>query len=152
MIFYVQSPPCCCSSSPSPSPYSSPSPYCSSATPGTTLQKQNAKNLKKIFSEKEYWGLSPNFHIHFCWRKYVDQSWEYIHRSQTHECGNWDWGLAIPRKGIYKRNCRCSAGARPGTARQDLKQKQYKFRTRSALMPVWTPPMNKSAELTQWAF
>jgi hypothetical protein len=22
--------------------------------------------------------------------KYVDQSWEYINRSQTHECGNWD--------------------------------------------------------------
>jgi hypothetical protein len=25
----------------------------------------------------------------FCWRKYVDRSWEYINRSQTHECGNW---------------------------------------------------------------
>ncbi len=34
---------------------------------------------------------------------------EYINRSQTHECGNWGWGRAIPRKGIYKRNCRCSA-------------------------------------------
>jgi hypothetical protein len=22
--------------------------------------------------------------------KYLDQSWEYINRSQTHECGNWD--------------------------------------------------------------
>jgi hypothetical protein len=29
-----------------------------------TLQRQNAKNLKQIFPEKEYWGLSPNFHIH----------------------------------------------------------------------------------------
>jgi hypothetical protein len=27
---------------------------------------------------------------------------------QTHECGNWGWGRAIPRKGIHKRNCRCS--------------------------------------------
>ncbi len=45
----------------------------------------------------------------FCWRKYVDRSWEYINRPQTHECGNWGWGCAIPRKGIYKRNCRCSA-------------------------------------------
>jgi hypothetical protein len=45
----------------------------------------------------------------FCWRKYVDRSSEYINRSQTHECGNWGWGRAIPRKGIYKRNCRCSA-------------------------------------------
>jgi hypothetical protein len=28
------------------------------------LQKQNAKNLKQIFPEKEYRSLSPNFHIH----------------------------------------------------------------------------------------
>jgi hypothetical protein len=92
-------------------------------SPGSTptLQRQNAENLKQIFPKKEYRGLSPNFHIHvsvsklyirwvclFCWRKYVDWSWEYINRSQTHECRNWGWGRAIPRKGIYKRNCRCS--------------------------------------------
>ncbi len=29
---------------------------------GTTLQRQNAENLKQIFPEKEYRGLSPNFH------------------------------------------------------------------------------------------
>jgi hypothetical protein len=29
-----------------------------------TLQRQNAENLKKIFPEKEYRGLSPNFHNH----------------------------------------------------------------------------------------
>ncbi len=45
----------------------------------------------------------------FCWRKYVDRSWENINRSQTHDCWNWGWGRAIPRKGIYKRNCLCSA-------------------------------------------
>jgi hypothetical protein len=28
------------------------------------LQRQNAENLKQILPEKEYWGLSPNFHIH----------------------------------------------------------------------------------------
>ncbi len=28
------------------------------------LQRQNAENLKLIFPEKEYRGLSPNFHIH----------------------------------------------------------------------------------------
>ncbi len=31
---------------------------------GPTLQRQNAEYLKLIFPEKEYWGLSPNFHIH----------------------------------------------------------------------------------------
>jgi hypothetical protein len=28
------------------------------------LQRQNAENLKQIIPEKEYRGLSPNFHIH----------------------------------------------------------------------------------------
>ncbi len=28
--------------------------------------------------------------------KYVDRSWEYINLSQTHECGIWGWGRAIP--------------------------------------------------------
>ncbi len=46
----------------------------------------------------------------FCWRKYVDWSWDYINRSQTHECGNWGWGRAIPRKGIHKWDLRCSGG------------------------------------------
>jgi hypothetical protein len=29
-----------------------------------TLQRKKADNLKQIFPEKEYRGLSPNFHIH----------------------------------------------------------------------------------------
>ncbi len=40
---------------------------------------------------------------------YVDRSWEYINRSQTHKCGNRDCGRAIPRKGIHKWDLRCSA-------------------------------------------
>ncbi len=32
----------------------------------------------------------------------------YINRSQRHECWNWGWGRAIPRKGIYKGDFRCS--------------------------------------------
>jgi hypothetical protein len=30
----------------------------------TVLQRQNTEISKQIFSEKEYRGLSPNFHIH----------------------------------------------------------------------------------------
>ncbi len=30
----------------------------------TALQRQIAENLKQIFPDKEYRGLSPNFHIH----------------------------------------------------------------------------------------
>ncbi len=40
--------------------------------------------------------------------KYVDRSWEYTNRSQTHECGNQDWSRAIPRKGIHKWDFHCS--------------------------------------------
>ncbi len=84
--------------------------------PRHALQRQNAENLKQIFPEKEYRGLSPNFHI-ICFHDgsafsaggnmWTDPG-NYINRSQTYECGNWSWGRAIPRKGIYKRNCRCS--------------------------------------------
>ncbi len=47
----------------------------------------------------------------FSWRKYVDRSWDYINRSHTHECGNWGWGRAIPRKGIHKWYFRCSVSS-----------------------------------------
>ncbi len=53
--------------------------------------------------------IFPRWVCLFCWRKYVHWTWEYINRSRTHECENSGWGRAIPRKGIYKRNCRCSA-------------------------------------------
>ncbi len=35
----------------------------------STLQRQNAENLKQIFPEKEYRGLSPNFHIYVSLRE-----------------------------------------------------------------------------------
>ena len=56
--------------------------------------------------------IFPQWVCLFCRRKYVDRFWEYINRSQTHECGNWGWGRTISRKGIYKRNCRCSVGGK----------------------------------------
>ncbi len=40
---------------------------------------------------------------------YVDHSWDYINRSQTHECENWDLGRTIPRKGIHKWDFPCSS-------------------------------------------
>ncbi len=85
--------------------------------------KTKYRNFEQIFPEKEYRGLSPNFHMRlwaiyifprsvslFCWRKFVDRSWNYINRSWTNECWNWGWGRAIPRKGIYKGDFRCSVG------------------------------------------
>jgi hypothetical protein len=65
------------------------------------LQRQNTEIAKQIFPEKEYRGLSLNFHIHasvsdlyiptiglpilleeIC----IDRSRDYINRSQTREC------------------------------------------------------------------
>jgi hypothetical protein len=34
----------------------------------------------------------------FCCWEYVDQSWEYINHSQTHECGNLDWSHEFPER------------------------------------------------------
>jgi hypothetical protein len=38
----------------------------------------------------------------------VDRFWENINHSQAHECENWDWGRAMPIKGIHKWDFRCS--------------------------------------------
>ncbi len=46
--------------------------------------------------------------VYFAAAKSVDQSWEYVNRSQTHECRNWDWGRAVPFPGIHKINFRYS--------------------------------------------
>ncbi len=50
----------------------------------------------------------------FCCSLYVDHSWEYINRSQIHECRHWDWGRAIPFPGIHKLYFRYSVVSRHG--------------------------------------
>ncbi len=44
-------------------------------------------NSVYVFLFWELHGLSPNFHIHSPAEK-ADPAWEYIIRSQRHECGN----------------------------------------------------------------
>ncbi len=63
------------------------------------------KNPVYLFPEKEFRGITPNFHIHVsvsnlyihrigphisCSRIGRPIVQEYINRSQTHECGHWD--------------------------------------------------------------
>ncbi len=36
--------------------------------------------------------------------EWEDRSREFINRSNTHDCGNWDWGHAIPFLGIFVAN------------------------------------------------
>ncbi len=45
---------------------------------------------------------SQDMSAHSAAGKLVDQSWEYINRSQTHERGSWDWGRAINYLGMLK--------------------------------------------------
>jgi hypothetical protein len=62
------------------------------------------------YSQFQYSHISVRVYIFpgsvclFCCKEMqdVDRSWEHINHSQTHECGNWDWGHASPRKGIHK--------------------------------------------------
>jgi hypothetical protein len=74
-------------------------------------QKRNIGVSVPISTFMRLWVIYifPQLVCLFCWRKYVDRSWEYINRSQTHECRNWGWGHTIPRKGIHKWDFRCSA-------------------------------------------
>ncbi len=80
--------------------------------------------MKLLFPKQDFNFLSPSSFTHISVRdlyvyyqdqsaysaawKGVDRSWEYINCSQTHECGNWDWGRAVPRKGIHKWDFPCS--------------------------------------------
>jgi hypothetical protein len=67
---------------------------------GYSQQKQNTEISKQIFPEKEYRGLSPNFHIHasviylyiptmglpILLEEICRPLLRLINRSQTHEC------------------------------------------------------------------
>ncbi len=80
-----------------------------------------SRNETVISKTELWWSVSHFLHSYNCERfiyfqsaysaagKYVDRSWEYINRSQTHECENWDWGRAMPRNGIHKCDFPCSA-------------------------------------------
>jgi hypothetical protein len=68
-------------------------------------QRHNTENLNQIFPEKELRG--HNRSAYSAAGKYVNRSWEYINRSQTHECGNWDLGRAIPFLEIHKWDFHC---------------------------------------------
>ncbi len=43
----------------------------------------------------------PQFPHSSVFERYAGRSWEYINRSQAHECGNWDCGRAISNLGIF---------------------------------------------------
>jgi hypothetical protein len=72
----------------------------------------------------------------FCWRKYVDRSWDYTNCSQTHECGNWGWGRAIPRQGIHKWDFRCSVSFNWSLFRDGILRHQFDKRLEPLLHAI----------------
>jgi hypothetical protein len=90
----------------------------------TVQCKHKITKIQNIYSQKRNWAASVLTPICMClWAfflyshdrsaysaavKYVDRFWEYLNRSQTHECGNWVWGRAIPFLGIHKWDFRCT--------------------------------------------
>jgi hypothetical protein len=92
------------------------------STPLTTLQNTIPKILNKYFQKGNcadsvqistfmcHWAISifPRSVCLFCCRKICGPIWEYINRSQTHKCGNWDWGCTIPFLWIHNWDFRCS--------------------------------------------
>ncbi len=105
---------------PLPTPFHSPDPIhlryiyvfpemklCSLPISNTELQCFVSQFLNSYICERFIYF--HNRSVYFAAAKYVDRSWEYINRSQTHECENCDWGSATPRKRIQKGDFHCSA-------------------------------------------
>jgi len=56
-----------------------------------------------IYSICEIFIYFQDLSVHFPAAKYVDRSWEYINRSQIHECRNWEQGHhSVSFLGIHK--------------------------------------------------
>ncbi len=88
--------------------FQGPTPHCKDKIPNSQnkySQKRNIGISVPISTFMRLWAIYifPRSVCLFCWRKYEDRSWEGLYKSlTTHECWNWGWGRAIPRKGIHK--------------------------------------------------
>jgi hypothetical protein len=80
--------------------------------------------MASLFPKQNYNVLSPNFHIpvsvsnlyiysqdwsaYFSAAKYAARSWDYINRSEVHECRKWEQDHAVSFLGIHKSDFRYS--------------------------------------------
>jgi hypothetical protein len=106
--------------------------------------------MKLFFPKQNYNVLSPSSYTYISvrdWhisgiglpillRKYVDRSWEHLNRSQTHECGNWNWGCTFPEKEYIKWDYRCSVGAAQGHSTHKRHPKNH-FELSSKYYAYW---------------
>ncbi len=86
--------------------------YYDSYTAETLYRQFETKNIPR----KRLSRLRPNSYNHVS----VSGLWEYINRSQTHECGNWDWGCAVWFLGIHKSDPLCCVLPADGPPRSSL--------------------------------
>ncbi len=97
-------------------------PFWQCSTSSSTFSCSLQRNFDLCIPRKGNVCLSPNFHIHvsvsdlyipsighlFPAAEWADRSWEYMNRTQKHECRNWDWGRAVSLLGIFVSNIRYS--------------------------------------------
>ncbi len=95
--------------------------------PNATHCKEQIPKIRNKYSQKWNWNLYiSTVDLPILLQEISGyRSWKYINHSQTHKCGNRDWGRAIPRKGIHKCDFRCS----------DLQMKPYEYESPCCL--VW---------------
>ncbi len=69
-------------------------------------QKRNIGVSVPISTVMRLWVtyIFPRSVYLFFWRKYVDRSWDYMNRSQTHEWDTWMWKLGLRPRYSKKRN------------------------------------------------
>jgi hypothetical protein len=90
------------------------SPHCNDTIPkiwNKYSQKRNWATSIPISTFLCLWAIYilPRSVCLFCCRKISGLILESINRLQTHKCGNWDWGRAIPLLGTHKWDFHCSA-------------------------------------------
>jgi len=81
------------------------------------------KIRNKYFQKRNCPAAVPKFPQSCVCKRFI-HSHHRINHSQIHECGNWDWGRAIPFLGTHKGNFRCSVRPYdPSTIREHQRRK-----------------------------
>ncbi len=83
----------------------------------------------------------PTFGPPISCSKYADRPWEYINRTQKHECRNWDCDRTVPFPGIYISNSRYNIFAVQGEVsvkirRSAVRSEEYNMQNNKNLAKI----------------